>query len=562
MQPATAMEPSVSQAASSAGVMRVTPSGKAAAAMTALWLTCTAVLLFWNLDYYPFWGDEADTVIFARNVWETGDVGAKYGDNLYLYRNGILLENLKNRSTPPLSYYFAAPFWGLAGADHFWLRFPFALCGLATIALLCGWLRRSRASTLTWLCFGGALTFNVSLLLYARQCRYYSLATLLTVGIAYLYYHFDGRRSRVIAISGLLCLLAATHYLHFAALAAALVVDYAFWQRRQYPLKLSDWGSLLTPVLITVAGLAAVFNPLGRNSLNHDMTGNFFADKWKLFVWSFRDMNICEFGVGVIILCAPLVAYRRGDQNMLRLFAACLTYIIATTLLSPQPMAYAIDADIRYLAPLVIPCLYLTVRTIDLALAGRAQFVVPVVLFALATNILNLPFAHHRWRSTIGDFVQELHSPRLVAGKIVSDWLKKNVPPGTPVWIEPTEYTAEQIVETPHVLYAWQLDRAMLPQRHARQFAALPRANFAAEVPVEYIIAFGLGDTIQNVFTYVVPHMADRGYHYDHIDRLDTFFDDRTRAELHWHWFRNQPYDKTKESISVFRLRQPSTQSP
>ena len=111
-------------------------------------------------------------------------------------------------------------------------------------------------------------------------------------------------------------------------------------------------------------------------------------------------------------------------------------------------------------------------------------------------------------------------------------------------------------------LGAWQLDRATLSQRQAPQFAALPRTNYAGEIPVEYIIAFGLGDTIPNVYRYVLPHMADRGFQYERLVQLDTFFDDRTRAELHWHWFRNQPYDKTRESIIVFRLRQSSPPSP
>ena len=52
---------------------------------TVIAVAVAAVLLFWNLGFYPFWGDEADTVIFARGAWETGDLSAFYGKNLYAY---------------------------------------------------------------------------------------------------------------------------------------------------------------------------------------------------------------------------------------------------------------------------------------------------------------------------------------------------------------------------------------------------------------------------------------------------------------------------------------------
>lgn len=526
-------------------------SRRTAMLFSLLWLTCAAGLLFWNLGWYPFWGDEADTVIFARNVWETGDVGAKYDENLYLYRNGTLLTDLKNRSTPPLSYYLAAPFWGLFRVDHFWLRVPFAMCGLATIGLVCRWMWKRQASTLMCLCFGGAVTLNVSFLLYSRQCRYYALASLLTLLIAYLYVEYDGRRTRLFGIAAAMSLLAATHYLHFAALAVLLVVDYVLWQRRAQPLVLGDWVRLIVPTAIVVGALAAVYNPIGKNSVVEAGEVTFWADKWKLLWWSFRDLNRCEFGVGIIMLCAPVIGLWRGDRTLLRLFLACAMYVVVTTLLSPQPMKTADDADVRYLAPIIIPCLYLTVRGIYLTFGGRWWLVVPAVVFAMGTNILNRPEDSREWRSTIGEFVEELRHPRRVAGKVLSDWLKENVKEGETVWIEPNEFTASQIVETPEVFYAWQLDHP----KDVQQFAELPRIHFRAEIPVDYIIALGMNDTHANIHRHVLPILTERGFVYEPLTTLNTFFEDRTRPELHWHWFRDRTYDKTKRAIYIFRLK-------
>jgi hypothetical protein len=371
--PAVHEQPASQQLASRHPVASASPIGLASAwAFTLLWLAVSSVLLFWNLGWYPFWGDEADTVIFARNVWETGDTGVEYGRNYYLYRSGVLLNDMKNRSTPPLAYYIAAPFWGAFGPDHFWMRAPFAFFGLATVGLVCRWLWRSGASVSMWLCVGAAVALNVQFLLYARQCRYNSLATLLTLAVAYLYVFYRGKISQVVGIASLLILLAATQYLHFAALGAALLVDYGLWRRHERPLTTRDWLWLGIPIVIVVVPLVWVYNPIGKNSMGDDMTSSFFTDKLKLLWFSLRDMNNCEFGAGIILLLAPLVAWRRRDTTLLRLFVACVVYLLATTLCSPQPMKNADAADVRYLAPLLIPCLYLTIRTIDAALGSRA----------------------------------------------------------------------------------------------------------------------------------------------------------------------------------------------
>ena len=536
------------------------PTRTAYSAITAAAGIVAAALLFVNLGFYPFWGDEADTVIIAQGVWRTGDTSAWYGDNLYAYRGGTLLKHFKNRSVPPAAYYLVAPFYGAFGPDHFALRAVFAALALATVALVGHWLYRVRAGLGASALILFSLALNVSFLLYGRQCRYYALATLLTVGIAYLYDRYAGSRLRLAALAAALVLLAATHYMHFAAAVGALVVDYALFGRRRYRLSRSEWALLLAPVAIAVAGLVWLYNPIGKHSSGEELPpGNFWFERAKLFYWSLRDLNACEYGVGLVMAAAPLVAWWRRSPTLIRLFLAGLVYVGVTTLVSPQPVARALEADIRYLAPLIPLCVALTVLTIDRMLGGRLWLAGPLVALCVGSNILHLPWDRLAWRSTIAEFAHELRKPRVVAGRVVADWLKAHAQPGATAWVTPGEWVAEPMVEAPQVVYGWQLEHDVDDPRRAAEYAALPTIHFAGQVPVDYIVAYGFGNlpttAIDHVREVVIPAMAERGFRYEQAASLDVYFDDRTRPELFWHWFRDQPYDRNERNIVIFQLQ-------
>jgi hypothetical protein len=165
--------------------------------------------------------------------------------------------------------------------------------------------------------------------------------------------------------------------------------------------------------------------------------------------------------------------------------------------------------------------------------------------------VLNRPDDSGLWRSTIYEFAHELRHPRRVAGRIVADWLKANVKEGETVWFEPSEYSAPPLIEAPDVQSAWEIDWP----KNMEQFMHLPRIHIRGEIPVDYIVAYALNDTLKHVQEKVLPVMAERQCIYEPIVTLDTFYDDRTRPELHWHWFRDGTYDKTKRSIVIYRLK-------
>ena len=102
----------------------------------------------------------------------------------------------------------------------------------------------------------------------------------------------------------------------------------------------------------------------------------------------------------------------------------------------------------------------------------------------------------------------------------------------------------------PQYRYGWQLYAA----QRAGPYADLPAVLFNPLVPVDVLVVFGLNDTILNFRRGPLPALAGLGWNYEPVKQLDVYFDDRTRPELIWHWFRDRPYDKSIHQIYIYRL--------
>lgn len=511
------------------------------------------VLIFTRLGHYPFWGDEVDNVIYGRAIWETGDMDPWYGDNLYAYRDGAQLDNLRNRSAPPLQFYLTAPFWGAFGDDRCGLRLPFALCGVGVIALMqWGW-RQLGLTAGHRLLLGVALACNTSFILYARQCRYYALAALLCVGVVFLYLTYDGSRRRLAALVGVGCLLIATQFMNFAALMAAVLVDYLLWHRRQRSLGTREWLLLLLPLGFVFAVLLYVYNPLRSDLYPAPDERNYWLDRLTLLKWSLRDMNRCEYGVGCLMIAAPLLVLcrrvTRGDSLVLRLFTGTAVFFIATVFLMPQPVAWTREADVRYLMPLIVPATALGVFALLAITGNRVAWAAALVLVAVLTNVLHVPLNRDAWRSSLFDYVQELRTPRRPASAVVAEWLRENATAGEWCAVVPTDWLPPQLVISPQLRYGWQLEKP----KHPEQFAEVDPRLFVYRAPVDWILVHGFSDIRRVVEGEVLPKLRAAGQNYEYVTTLDCYFDDRTRPELIWHWFREQAYDREKHAVYVYR---------
>ena len=271
-----------------------------------------APLLLWNLGAYALWDDEANTGIFAANVWKTGDTNAFDGTNIIAFRGGLELAGIKNRAYPPLQYFYAAPFLGLLGRNALAARLPFALAGLVGFFLWGWWLLRDAPNWLFTALMAVFTLGNVSLVLYLRQSRYYALAFTLALAFVYLYLHrARSRRHRILlAVTGVALL--ACHYLTYGATMVCLAVDYLLFERRR---QRDSWRQIAFFLATQAAGLCAVvgvFFPFGRKVTPY-VPASWWHDKLVLFWWNLRDLNATECLWLPLLALAAVVALARRD---------------------------------------------------------------------------------------------------------------------------------------------------------------------------------------------------------------------------------------------------------
>ncbi len=409
-------------------------------------LLAAAVLLFAQLGHYAVWDDEALVALAAKGVLKTGDTSAMLGNNIVAYRNGLLLRNFHDRSTPPLATYFTAASFAIFGQNSWSARLPFALVGLGCVALVLAWALRERVSLLALGLYGGAILGNVSFFLYSRQCRYYALVMFLSVAVAWLYLRWNKRRGDLALLSVLMGLLFAANYMSYVAILACILVDFAAWRRKEIQFALPDWAALALPQMAIGLGVASVWNPLSTKFGGY-VAQNTLSDRFTLFFWQLRDINQCEFLVGALVLAAPAVALIYKDRWLTRALVALALYIAVITAVSPQTVKGASLADVRYLIAIIPLGWFVAVQTIQ-HLAGRWEFSAPLAaglaVAAFGCNLLNggsmlnpLPLTKSGLHSTPSMFLGELMHPPIDPYTEASRWIREHVKAGESVMVQP-----------------------------------------------------------------------------------------------------------------------------
>ena len=145
-------------------------------------LALGAFLLLFGLDHRPFWQDEAETACLAKNVLKYGVPRAYDGVNIISQEWGKEYDQDHLwRWSPWLQIYVAAAAFKIGGLTTYAGRFPFAVMGIACILLVYKFVRRNFGDPAWAYLAALLLATSVIFLLFARQCRYYSLGTLLTL---------------------------------------------------------------------------------------------------------------------------------------------------------------------------------------------------------------------------------------------------------------------------------------------------------------------------------------------------------------------------------------------
>ncbi len=518
-------------------------------------LALMGLLLFARLGHYAIWDDEAMIALVGEGVLKTGDTSVVLDHNLVAYRGGLLVRELHDRSTPPLSAYLAAASMGMFGKNALAVRLPFALFGLAAVAMGAWWLRRIKAGPLTQAVAALAVLGNVSFVLYSRQSRYHAPTVFLSMAVVFAYFAWRGEKRTLLAMALLSVSLFAANYMVCAALYGCLAIDYVLWRRHERRRWQDGWW-LVVPLALGCGLIASIWNPLRTQFGGYAATST-LGDRLQLFYWNWRDMNRCEFLVGGLLLLAIFVAWTRKDQWLFRALVALGVFVAAITCVSPQTMAGASVADVRYLVPAIPLCIAIEVRTILLLCGHQPPLALVLAVVAFGTNLIHGgPLLASGLSSTLLRYSGELVSPPTDPYTPAAKWINDHVRPGESIWVSPDYMTYPLMFHAPKAVYAWQL--AWPPPQ---QFRGLPMIHFQGQEPPDYLIAFGpvVGQVVQSINGWKKP-----GLKYEHVETIDTYWKDLYRPELFWRSFKSVTnYQKNAEAIYIFKRKvEPSRPPP
>ena len=407
-------------------------------------LLASGYLLFKNLGDAALWSDEAETAIIGRNFLKTGHFTAWDGRNLACNRNGSFLDaNLDDRN-PPLQFMVTAFSFAAFGENNFAARFPFALIGFLTIVLLYGTLRvefpRRPAVALYAAAFLGLST---EYLLYARNCRYYSIAAFFALLTFFAYRRFvrgpNVKNSLGLAASAI-CLY-YSHPLVAVAFLIPLAVFHVFFELNRVAKK--QWINLLQ-VCMVFALATAPYTLLHHSWSRPDMPhGVSLHEHFFILLRYLRDSLTTGIAPWAIVAASTaLLATRsldaephRGMKLWLCILAGYIVLIGITTLQDlSKSQLYSRAADIRYLVA-AFPFTAMLAGGLLERIGRKSKILGPsLALLALGTNItyaLPRPDHHHQFPhapvySPLYDYCREIHCHYNTATAAVAGFLMEH----------------------------------------------------------------------------------------------------------------------------------------
>lgn len=548
-------------------------SSKICSWLPLILLAACAFLIFTGLGRVAFWDDEAHVALFGRSLLKTHTQSAWDGRNLIPDHDGAGWdENLLNMM-PQLDNFLPAISFAIFGESNWSARLPFALCGLA--AMLVFWrlllLEFPTEPQLRLYALASAC-LSVPLILYFRNCRYYGLSVLLTMGILLFYRKFlETRQWRYAWLIGVLGgLLSLSSILNCACLAGALAFRHLAFHLRDLGAK--DWlkvalAGMVAGGVATIYGMAYMVPTMERGrqyaAIMHLPPNPALPIYWTAMMWrNLHGLSLAHalpWTVGLGLLAFLLWRHPKevapARRRVLEMLGFAAGFLVVLSALSPQPLDRTSISDVRYFTPM-LPVIAILVGAVFWWIHRKSPLVATVVLaLYLGCNWMSHPFEGESFRLLLPDYLREIFNAYPTSASETCAFLRENAKQDDTVWIYPDWYGKPlQWYVGDKIKLRGVLDRqTLIPQKGLAQ---LPPDIFIDQLFPNWVISFGRNEEVQSTvsaFSRRLPG-TDAGYRYQCVKVLDVYWRQNQRPELYWHSFGPwRRFDKATESIYIFK---------
>jgi 4-amino-4-deoxy-L-arabinose transferase-like glycosyltransferase len=539
-------------------------------------LAITVYLSLQGLGNHCFWDDEAHVGIFAKNFLKTGDFSGWDGRNLYMYRNGTVLDTELRSINPPLEYLITAASFLIFGVSTWAGRFPFVIIGIASLFILWLLLREDFPQRQPLQFYALILTgFSYSFLLNIRQCRYYALCIFFGVASYYLYRKcMQNRQLRwfLLLAASLVCMF-FSNYLLCASLIAGIAAVFLVFHAKA--LSKNDWRNIGLAVLVFALATIpyAIRHRIWERPDTPSEQVSLFVKTPILLYQYLRELDLTGYIPGFLLIAGVvlILIYRnkeRFPRHMYQWAFFIAVYALALSVLSIEPAGWrgwnGGLAYIRFLVVLIPFCAGVMASVLYIIHNSRFGAVISASLLAMmvCTNVLTFGMPRLGFRLLLPAYVAEIHTRFDSPYDAVVRFLRDNASQDDIVYALP-EYTLNSIhFYLGDVLKIHGILRhpVALPQESLKSINA---PLFIDDTAPNWFISFGLRMETSKMLLF----FSRGNYHYgcylayslctSYKTRLNVYWRNMTRPELPWHSFGPvKDFDERIEAIYVFQRQE------
>lgn len=508
---------------------------------------------------HQFWGDDALTAGFAKNILKFGFPQAWDGFNLMGIYNGIDLNSaLIDHRSSWLQFYLSALSFKLFGESYFSARLPFIAIAIISIPLLYNLAYKFFDDKRVALFSTVFLSLNVQVILFSYQARYYSLTILASILglLSFISRTEVGPKSRMVFV------IAAVLFFHsnfissaifFTALSIAYLVHLVI--SRTSPkeiLRFCSW--LITNTILTLPFILPWYlllrpanNWITPSISAVELIKNVITNAWTSLA-IFNETNTFPI---IFLLIIALIGNLRTKKTMLLLSVVAI-YLLLMAITTTFSTEYAFFYHLRYNLALV-PILAILIGQLTNWVYRRSPII--GVFFFVTISLTNLAtFIPPRF--PILEYLNEIIKAPPQPNKIVADFLKKNANFGDTAFVS---------IDHNHDVLSFDLGNKIkfinrVSKRNKTIFPknlnVLPEYIYDFREKPDWIILYGLegkdGSFLTNDYR-TPPREANLENDYEKFV-IPVFFADMSRPEIYWRSFEAiQP--NYQDQIFIFKKR-------